>query len=515
MQKQDGTYIRSSNPIVLFFEDNSMVEGEIYMILVATFFVTFNVRTQTFYRHCMKCSLKIYDRLFYAVLRSPISFFETTPIGRILNRFAKDISAVDEYLPQALYDCIEIFMQTIGVVSIVSMNSPILLIPCSILFVLFYFLRRFYFLTARDIKRLEGVARSPIFSHLSTSLCGLSTIRAFGMEEKFVRQFESIHDIHNSVWFMFLSCTRWLGVVVDWVICLFVSSVTLNFLCRFEQFSGYRSAVVGVSISCAMTLTSMVQWGMRQTAELENHMIAFERITEYWNLEPEAALESNADQKPPPNWPNAGEIRIQNLCLRFKGSETPILKNLNCTICRGEKVGIVGRTGAGKSSLIAALFRLVEPSSGVIDIDGIQTTTIGLHDLRGKISIIPQEPVLFMGTIRSNLDPFFIYSDDNIWNALREVKMTEYVKDMEGGLDAEIYEGGHNFSLGQRQLLCLARAILKHNRILVMDEATASVDPGTDRLIQRTIRRNFGDCTVLTIAHRLHTVMDSDREDLV
>ncbi|ODN02104.1 Multidrug resistance-associated protein 4 [Orchesella cincta] len=477
MQKQDGTFKRSSNPILGHFEDNAAVEGEIYMILIAASFILYNLRTQTYYKHCMKCSMKIYDILFYSVLRSPMTFFERTPIGRILNRFAKDISCVDEYLPQTLYDSVEIFMQTVGVCVVVSINSPFLLAPCVILFFVFFFLRKFYFRTARDIKRLEGIARSPIFSHLSTSLNGLSTIRAFGVQEKFVRDFECIQSIHTSVWFMFLNCTRWLGVVVDWVICAFVMGVTLNFLFRFEEFKGSNSAVVGVSISCAMTLTSMVQWGMRQSAEVENHLIAFERVQQYCSLPSESSLESTPDQKPPPTWPNVGEIKIQNLCLRFKGSDNFILKNINCTIYGGEKVGIVGRTGAGKSSLINALFRLVEPTSGLIEIDSIVTTNIGLHDLRGKMSIIPQDPVVFMGTIRSNLDPFSMYSDDSIWNALREVKMTECVKDMEGGLDSEICEGGHSFSLGQKQLLCLSRAILQHNKILVMDEATASVDP--------------------------------------
>lgn len=326
-------------------------------------------------------------------------------------------------------------MQTSGVLFMVGMNCPIMLIPSGILIVIFYCLRRFYFRTVRSIKRLEGVARSPIFSHLSASLSGLSTIRAFGVEEKFKREFEAIHDVHNSVWYVFLAANRWLGVTADWITEIFTASLLVMHFCYGTE----DESVVGVSITSAMLLTSMVQWGIRQSCEMETHLIAFERVLEYCNLPPEASLESSADQKPPLTWPSTGEIRIQNLVLRYiDAAPIAVLKNISCTIYGGEKVGIVGRTGAGKSSLINVIFRLCEPTSGYIEIDGVETTSIGLHDLRGKISIIPQQPVIFMGTIRGNLDPFAEYTDGQIWNALQEVKLSETVKQMDGCLDGEV-----------------------------------------------------------------------------
>ena len=359
--------------------------------------------------------------------------------------------------------------------------------------------------TSRDIKRLEGISRSPIFSQLSTSLQGLTTIRAFNAEPLLRSEFDYQQDLHTSTWFAFLSSTRWFGLWLDWLVAVFIGVVVFSFLLLGGDIVG---GDVGLAISNSIMLTGLLQYGVRQTAEVENLMTAVERVVEYTQLDQEA--EAITDSVPPPDWPQSGEIEFQDVSLSYAEGEREVLKGINFKTRKHEKIGIVGRTGAGKSSLLTALFRLAEPSGSIV-IDGVEILNIGLDQLRTKISIIPQDPLLFTGTLRRNLDPFQEHSDCKLWQVLAEVHLAEAVSDLRLGLETEMSEGGSNLSVGERQLVCLARAVLRQNRILVLDEATANVDPRTDALIQAAIRERFRHCTVLTIAHRLHTIMDCDR----
>ncbi|XP_017568412.1 multidrug resistance-associated protein 4 isoform X1 [Pygocentrus nattereri] len=463
------------------------------------------MRSLMMFNALVRSAQTLHNRMFNCILRTPVRFFDINPIGRILNRFSKDIGHLDSLLPWTFVDFIQVFLQIIGVIAVAASVIPWIMIPVLPLLIVFLFLRRYFLQTSRDVKRLESTTRSPVFSHLSSSLQGLWTIRAFKAEERFQQTFDAHQDLHSEAWFLFLTTSRWFAVRLDGMCSVFVTITAFGcILLRHNLEAG----AVGLALSYAVTLTGMFQWGVRQSAEVENMMTSVERVVEYTELESEAPWETQ--KRPPPEWPSQGMITFDRVNFSYSSDGPVVLKNMTAMFRPKEKVGIVGRTGAGKSSLISALFRLAEPE-GKIYVDGMLTSEIGLHDLRQKMSIIPQDPVLFTGTMRKNLDPFNEHSDEALWNALEEVQLKSVVEELPSKLETVLAESGSNFSVGQRQLVCLARAILRKNRILIIDEATANVDPKTDELIQKTIREKFQECTVLTIAHRLNTIIDSDR----
>ncbi|XP_015609770.1 probable multidrug resistance-associated protein lethal(2)03659 isoform X2 [Cephus cinctus] len=475
----------------------------IYSALTIFTIVITLIRSISFFAMCMRSSRQLHNRMFRSVTRATMRFFNVNSSGRILNRFSKDLGAVDELLPNAMIDSVQIGLGLLGIIVVVTIANVWLLIPTVVIGIIFYFLRVIYLSTSRSVKRLEGITRSPVFGHLNATIQGLTTIRAFGASEILIKEFDNYQDLHSSAWYIFIASSRAFGFWLDVFCVIYIALVTLSFF-LLPSSDSITASNVGLAITQSIGLTGMFQWGMRQSAELENQMTSVERILEYSNIESEPSLESAAEKKPKDDWPSQGQIEFSDVYMRYSSLDPPVLKNLNFVIKPREKVGIVGRTGAGKSSLISALFRLAD-IKGSIKLDDVDTSEIGLHDFRSKLSIIPQEPFLFSGTLRRNLDPFNTYDDVVLWQALEEVELKEM------GLDAHVNEGGSNLSVGQRQLVCLARAIVRNNPILVLDEATANVDLRTDELIQLTIRRKFESCTVLTIAHRLNTVMDSDR----
>nr|XP_046175392.1 ATP-binding cassette sub-family C member 4-like isoform X1 [Oncorhynchus gorbuscha] len=462
-------------------------------------------RSLVMFNVLVKAAQSLHNRMFNSILRTPVRFFDVNPIGRVLNRFSKDIGQLDAALPWTFVDFIQIFLQIIGVVAVAASVIPWILIPLAPLIIVFLFLRRYFLQTSRDVKRLESTTRSPVFSHLSSSLQGLWTIRAFRAEERFQNTFDVYQDLHSESWFLFLVTSRWFAVRLDGMCAVFVTITAFGCLLLRDQ---VEAGSVGLALSYAVTLMGMFQWGVRQSAEVENMMTSVERVVEYTELESEAPWETQ--KRPPPEWPSQGLITFDRVSFSYSSDGPVVLKDMKAMFRPKEKVGIVGRTGAGKSSLVSALFRLAEPE-GRIYIDGVLTSEIGLHDLRQKMSIIPQDPVLFTGTMRKNLDPFSQHTDEDLWNALQEVQLKSAVEELPNKMETVLAESGSNFSVGQRQLVCLARAVLRKNRILIIDEATANVDPRTDELIQKTIRDKFRECTVLTIAHRLNTIIDSDR----
>ncbi|CAH0722564.1 unnamed protein product, partial [Brenthis ino] len=471
------------------------------LIFCCIFFIT--ARAFMFFKVCMTSSRNLHNDMFHSMLRGVMRFFDSNSSGRILNRFSKDIGALDELLPRFLLESIQIYLVMF---SILALNAAALvwtLLPTTIILLLFYVILQIYLKSAQSIKRLEGTTRSPVFSHMSTTLNGISTIRSAGAQQRLIQEFDGYQDIHTSTWSSYLASGVTLGFWLDFICVLYLAIVIVAFLVIDSKtiFSGN----VGLAISQTLILTGMLQFGVRQTAEVISQMTSVERILQYTHIEREPQWDKGTKETPK-GWPWCGRIEFRNCFMKYTTEDLPVLKNLNLVIESGWKVGIVGRTGAGKSSLISSLFRLAIIEGEVL-IDEVDTGHLSLQDLRSKISIIPQEPVLFSATIRYNLDPFNSYDDEKLWKALEAVDLKGAIP----ALDFKVSEGGSNFSLGQRQLVCLARAILRGNRILVLDEATANVDPKTDEFIQKTIRKRFSDCTVLTVAHRLNTIMDSDR----
>uniref|UniRef100_A0A663DU65 ATP binding cassette subfamily C member 2 n=1 Tax=Aquila chrysaetos chrysaetos TaxID=223781 RepID=A0A663DU65_AQUCH len=444
----------------------------------------------------------MHQQLLSNILRVPMSFFDTTPTGRIVNRFAKDIFTIDETIPMSFRSWLSCFMAIISTLLMISLATPfftLVIIPLSIFY---YFVLRFYVSTSRQLRRLDSVTRSPIYSHFGETVSGLSVIRAFGHQERFLQQNESTMDINQKSVYSWIVSNRWLAIRLE-----FVGSLVVFFSALLAVISKgtLEGGIVGLSVSSALNVTQTLNWLVRTSSELETNIVAVERVHEYtkapWVTE----------KRPPHGWPSKGEIQFVDYKVRYRPELELVLQGITCNIRSTEKVGVVGRTGAGKSSLTNCLFRVLEAAGGTIIIDEVDIATIGLHDLRQNLTIIPQDPVLFTGTLRMNLDPFDQYTDEEVWKALELAHLKSYVQDLPEGLLHLVSEAGENLSVGQRQLVCLARALLRKAKILILDEATAAVDLETDHLIQTTIRSEFVDCTVLTIAHRLHTIMDSNR----
>uniref|UniRef100_A0AAG5CWC8 ABC-type glutathione-S-conjugate transporter n=1 Tax=Anopheles atroparvus TaxID=41427 RepID=A0AAG5CWC8_ANOAO len=454
---------------------------------------------------CLKAAAEAHDKLLESSMRMPMSFFDTTPLGRIINRFSKDVDVVDNILPATIRAWLLMLFSVIGVFVVIGISTPIFLAIVPPLMIIYYFVQRFYIETSRQLKRLESVTRSPIYSHFGESIGGQSTIRAYGQQERFMKESEYRVDYNQVVTYPTILANRWLGVRLE-----IIGSLVILFAALFAILARdtIGQATVGLSISYALQISNVLSFLVRMTAEVETNIVAIERLEEYTVLPREAEWKKGTVDKA---WPVDGKVEFKDYQIRYRDGLDLVIRGISLNVRGGEKIGIVGRTGAGKSSLTLGLFRIVEAAGGSIIIDGLDISSMGLHQLRSRLTIIPQDPVLFSGTLRMNVDPFNNFSDDQVWKALELSHLKAFVKGLPAGLAHEIAENGENLSVGQRQLVCLARAILRKTKVLILDEATAAVDLETDDLIQKTIRTEFADCTILTIAHRLNTILDSDR----
>lgn len=443
--------------------------------------------------------------LLQGVLRAPLRFFESNPVGRILNRFSRDLETVDSVLPRSILDACGSLFETFTVLFVVAVIQPLTLLVFAPVLVLYLRLQKLFRPTSREGQRLDSITRSPIFAQLSESLAGVETIRAFSRGDLFVSRMYQHLDLNARAFYSLVCANRWLGLRLEALGALIVLSAAVS--AAFLVESPWGPALSGFMVTYAMNITGSMNWLVRMFAQIESNLTSFERIETYASLSPErqSAIE------PPAGWPNAGAIAFHDVSFRYRRELAPALQSVTLRIDPGERIGIVGRTGSGKSTLVLGLLRLLEPMSGAIEIDGIDIGALSLNALRSSIIVIPQEPVLLSGTMRENIDPRAAYTDSEVWSSLERVGLRDFITALPRQLDSQIEEGGSNLSSGQRQLVCLARALLRKSRIIVMDEATAQIDVESDVLVQRAIRREFREATVLIIAHRLGSVMDADR----
>ncbi|KAB8250819.1 P-loop containing nucleoside triphosphate hydrolase protein [Aspergillus flavus] len=459
----------------------------------------------------IEASRKLHERMAFAIFRSPMSFFETTPSGRILNRFSSDVYRIDEVLARTFNMLFGNSAKALFTMGVIASSTPAFLILVVPLGYIYLSYQKYYLRTSRELKRLDSVTRSPIYAHFQESLGGISTIRAYKQQNRFTLENEWRMDENLRAYFPSISANRWLAVRLEFIGSIIIlASATLSII-SVATGSRISPGRVGLAMSYALQITQSLNWIVRQTVEVETNIVSVERVLEYASL-PSEAPEVIFKHRPAIGWPAQGAVSFKNYSTRYRPGLDLVLKDINLDIKPHEKIGVVGRTGAGKSSLTLALFRIIEPDGGSISIDGLNVSTIGLFDLRGRLAIIPQDPAMFEGTVRDNLDPRHVHDDTELWSVLEHAQLKDHVVSMDGQLDARIQEGGSNLSQGQRQLVSLARALLTPSNILVLDEATAAVDVETDALLQRTLRSSiFQDRTIITIAHRINTIIDSDR----
>jgi ABC-type multidrug transport system fused ATPase/permease subunit len=476
-------------------------------------------------------SRNLFHQLTYAVLRAPLRWLDTVPVGRILNRFTGDFHLIDSRLGYDMGFMAYHALEVLGIIVAGVLVSPLLILFAAVLLAVCLHFAVRYLAGAREIKRLESNAKSPIFEQFGSALAGLGTIRAFSKGDTYLHRMYGLLDRHAQAWWHLWLFNRWFSFRMNLIGSLF-STITAALIVSIH---GMRASLAGFALSFALQYTGAISWALRQYASVELDMNATERVVEYSNI----AIENQGGQDVPAAWPTEGKLEVEDLVVSYAPELHPVLRGLSFNVEKNQRVGVVGRTGAGKSSLTLALFRFLEAREGRIIIDGIDVSKIKLYDLRSRLAIIPQDPVLFSGTIRSNMDPFEEYTDAELYDALERVHLISRDENESGAttprtgsgaatpggtiiksnanvfksLNSPISEGGQNLSQGQRQLLCLARAIVSRPKIMVLDEATSAVDMSTDALIQRSIRSEFGRnaTTLLVIAHRLSTIVDFDR----
>uniref|UniRef100_A0A8D3ABM7 ATP-binding cassette, sub-family C (CFTR/MRP), member 8 n=1 Tax=Scophthalmus maximus TaxID=52904 RepID=A0A8D3ABM7_SCOMX len=457
----------------------------------------------------LKVAKELHQNLLNKIILAPMRLFETTPLGSILNRFSTDTNTIDQHVPTTLECLSRSTLLCVSALGVISYVTPVFLFALLPLAVTCYFIQKYFRVASRDLHQLEDSTQLPLLSHFSETVEGLTTIRALRFEPRFRQRLLQFTDANNIASLFLTAANRWLEVRMEYigacvVLVAAVASITNSL---YNQLS---TGLVGLGLTYALMVSNYMNWMVRNLADMEVQLGSVKRIDGLLQTEPENHEGLLAVSQVPDGWPRQGEIKIQNLSVRYDATLKPVLKNVNAHISPGQKVGICGRTGSGKSSFSLAFFRMVDMFEGRIVIDDIDIAQLPLQTLRSRLSIILQDPFLFSGSIRFNLDPEMKATDEMMWEALEIAQLKPVVKTLPGGLDAMVTEGGENFSQGQRQLFCLARAFVRKSSILIMDEATASIDMATESILQKVVMTAFADRTVVTIAHRVHTILNAD-----
>ncbi|CAD5124166.1 DgyrCDS12463 [Dimorphilus gyrociliatus] len=464
-------------------------------------------RQATFFINVALCSVNFHNRMFKKIMTVPLRFFHTNPKGRILNRFARDLGFVDTLLGPLLDDCVTWFGATLFAIGLAISSVYLLSIPFLAILgcMIFIFLKITPYIS--QLKRLEAIERSPIFDHVDNTIHGLVSIRTFKRQKDFMKKFYEFSDTHTKVAFLLLNLYRFIQLAYGSLLVLFLFFATLA--CAY--FAKYiHPAIAALALTYLNMFITPTQFAFRVLSDLESAMTSVERISEYTKLQSEDSIQKKKCIIPP-HWPTSGGLVFNNLSYKYEESLPYVLHSVDLKIKSSQKIGIVGRTGAGKSSILSALFQLAQPE-GEILFDHVNILKdVPLRKARSAISAIPQDPFLFSGSFRENLDPFEEYTDEEIWMSLNKVQMSDKLLSKYDQLESKVAEFGKNLSVGEKQLICLARALLKKSYVIVIDEGTANIDNHTDAVIQTVLRENFSECTMLVIAHRLNTIMDCDK----
>uniref|UniRef100_A0A674DSN9 ATP-binding cassette, sub-family C (CFTR/MRP), member 9 n=1 Tax=Salmo trutta TaxID=8032 RepID=A0A674DSN9_SALTR len=457
----------------------------------------------------LSAATNLHHNLLNKIIHAPIRFFDVTPLGQILNRFSADTNIIDQHIPPTLESLTRSTLLCLSAIGVIAFVTPSFLIALIPLAVSFYFIQKYFRVASKDLQDLDDSTQLPLLCHFSETAEGLTTIRAFRHESRFKQKMLELTDTNNTAYLFLSAANRWLEVRTDYLGAVIVLTAAVASI--WSSGKNLPSSMVGLGLTYALTVTNYLNWVVRNLADLEVQMAAVKKVNSFLSTESENYEGSLDTSQVPEDWPQHGEIKIQDLCVRYDPLLKPVLKHVNVYINPGQKVGICGRTGSGKSSLSLAFFNMVDVFEGQIIIDGIDICKLPLQTLRSRLSIILQDPVLFSGSIRFNLDPERTCTDDRLWEALEIAQLKNMVKALSGGLDAVVTEGGENFSVGQRQLFCLARAFVRKSSILIMDEATASIDMATENVLQKVVMTAFADRTVVTIAHLVSSILEAEQ----